>query len=145
MMNRLAAAALLLGALAGCTPAHTAAPDPDPNPTSPNTVVATSLSRSNGNDEHYAECATNPAAAFGDYRVPIPAARDNADDLPTGAPCPVGPREPMPAKENPELYAELQAAMSAPAPYRGGDAECSWEADTPQDAQAMAASCASEH
>ena len=142
MMNRLAAAALRLGALAGCTPAHAGSRS---HLTSPDTVVATSLTASNGNDEHYAECAATTAAAFGDYRVPIPATRDNADDLPTGAPCPAGPREPMPADENPQLYAELSAAMSAPAPYHGGDAECSWEADTPQDAQAMAASCASEH
>ncbi len=116
---------------------------PGDNQSTPDIVIGTETSRSGANEEHYAQCATDPNADIGDYRVLIPAGMDDGG-LPEGAPCPAGPRELVPPDAHPELYAELSDALHAPAPYRGGDETCSWEADTAEDAQLMAESCAEE-
>lgn len=103
-------------------------------------VITTSTSHSAGQHTDYAECGPDPTAETGDYRVAIPT---GLADLPTGSPCPVGPAELMPADENPELYAELDRAVHAPAPFEGGDlATCgTWSADDPGDARQMLADC----
>lgn len=106
-------------------------------------VITTSMTRSGGTETHYAECGPDPTADTGDYQVVIPVELDYGG-LPEGAPCPAGPRELVPSDAHPELYAEMSDALHAPAPYRGGDETCSWEASTPEDAQLMAESCAEE-
>lgn len=121
-----------VAALAGCTP-HQRHGD---------VVITTSMNRSGDIETHYAECGPDPVAETGQYRVEIPPKQDYGG-LPEGAPCPTGPREPLPQDQHPELYAAMSDALYAPAPYEGGDlATCGeWSADDPRDARALLAGC----
>lgn len=133
------AAVVGVAALAGCKPLEAQ----QPNGSSPggDVVITSSMSRSNGVETHYAECASSTLADTGNYRIAV--SEHVANQLDAGQPCPTGPAEPMPQDEHPELYRQLSDALHAPAPYAGGDINTcgEWEADDPADARQMLAEC----
>lgn len=86
---------------------------------------------------HYADCR---AADGSQYRVVVSA--DTEYRLREGQPCPDGPHMPTTRQANPALYDEVSAALNAPMPYHGGDANgpCGeWEATDQANADAMRA------
>lgn len=105
-------------------------------------VIATGMSRSGTEETHYAECAADPNARLGDYRVIIPPELDYGG-LPEGSPCPAGPRELSPQDKYPELFAEMSEAVNEPLPYEGGDPDTcgTWGTVDPAEARQMLAEC----
>ena len=139
MSIRIAAVAgLSVAALAACTPADGAT---GIDQTGGDVVIAVSTSRSGEHTEHLVECGADPTAEFGDYQVLVPA--EVAYTIPEGAPCPVGPREPMPQDEYPELYAEFSEAVNEPMPYEGGDLDTcgTWGTTNRDEARRLAVEC----
>lgn len=125
-------AALSLLALTGCT-------IPNASSAGGDVVIATSYSRSG--HEHSVECAANPGARLGDYRVVVSSAV--ADQLRAGDACPAGPHEPTAQDRYPELYDTLQQGLYAPMPYEGGNAATcgEWGTVDPAVARRMAEKC----
>ena len=84
---------------------------------------------------HYADCQ---AVDGTQYRVAVSA--DTEYQLRDGQPCPNGPHLPTAQQKNPALYDQVSAALNAPLPYHGGNANgpCGdWEAADQADADAM--------
>lgn len=136
------AAVVGVAALAGCKPLDVQQSESERSGTANgNVVITTSMNRSGEQETHYVECAATTAADTGDYRIAV--SGQVAYRLDPGQPCPAGEAEPMPQDEHPELYAEMSAALYAPAPYEGGDINTcgEWEADDPADARQMLAEC----
>ncbi|HEX9337765.1 MAG TPA: hypothetical protein VF892_17855 [Pseudonocardiaceae bacterium] len=84
---------------------------------------------------HYADCRAGDGSQ---YRVVVSAGTEYR--LRQGQRCPTGPHVPTARQENPALYDQVSAALNAPMPYHGGDANgpCGeWEAADQADADAL--------
>ncbi len=148
-MKTLIVIALVLVAFAAAKAGSTVHPPTRPTGSGTATVVGSEYERDADHPTtgtHYADCR---AADGSQYRVAVSA--DTEYRLRDGQPCPNGPHLPTAQQQNPALYDQVSAALNAPLPYHGGDANgpCGeWDAADQADANAMRtayARCTAQH